>query len=146
MSQLSDWKMAHMCTENHVCFGRIHGSQLREGAIAGQHVRTRVRTRMGQHGMVPMVPIVNIEILSGTMGWYVRVNKAARDWLDALTAPEPGEQVSSQDDHPWNPQARTTTETVLREAMQALARVQAHMLARIVVEIRAADIAVELEP
>jgi hypothetical protein len=41
---------------------------------------------------------------------------------------------------------RTTTETVLREAMQALWRVQAHMLARIVVEIRAADIAVELEP
>ncbi len=29
-----------------------------------------------------------------------RVNKAARDWLDALTAPEPGEQVPSQDDHP----------------------------------------------
>ncbi len=49
--------------------------------------------------------------------------------------------------HPWNPQTRTTTETVLREAMQALVRVQAHrMLARIVVEIRAADIAVELEP
>ncbi len=37
-------------------------------------------------------------------------NKAARDWLDALTAPEPGEQVPSQDDLPWNPQARTTTE------------------------------------
>ncbi len=30
--------------------------------------------------------------------------------------------------------------------MQALVRVQAHMLARIEVEIRAADIAVELEP
>ncbi len=72
-----------------------------------------------------------------------RVNKA--DWLAALTAPEPGEQVPSQDDNPWNPQTRTTTETVLREAMQALVRVQAHMLARIVVEIRAADIAVELE-
>ncbi len=54
--------------------------------------------------------------------------------------------MPSQDDHPWNPQTRTTTETVLREAMQALLRVQAHMLARIVVEIRAADIAVELEP
>ncbi len=27
-----------------------------------------------------------------------RVNKAARDWLDALTAPYPGEQVPSQDD------------------------------------------------
>jgi hypothetical protein len=75
-----------------------------------------------------------------------RVNKATRDWLDALTAPEPGEQVPSHDNHPWNPQARTTTETVLREAMQALVGVQAHMLAGIVVEIRAADIAVELEP
>jgi hypothetical protein len=40
----------------------------------------------------------------------------------------------------------TPTETVLREAMQALVCVQAHMLARIVVEIRGADIAVELEP
>jgi hypothetical protein len=59
-------------------------------------------------------------------------------WLDALTAPEPGEQVPSQDDHPWNPQARTTTETVLREAMQALVRVQAHMRARIVVWWRSA--------
>jgi hypothetical protein len=39
-SQLSDWKRAHMCTENHVCFGRIHGSQLREGANAGQHTPT----------------------------------------------------------------------------------------------------------
>jgi hypothetical protein len=29
-----------MCTENHVCFGRIHGSQLREGANAGQHTPT----------------------------------------------------------------------------------------------------------
>ena len=47
---------------------------------------------------------------------------------------------------PWYTCTRTTTETVLREAMQALVRVQAHMLARIVVEIRAADIAVELEP
>jgi hypothetical protein len=26
-----------MCTENHVCFGRIHGSQVREGANAGRH-------------------------------------------------------------------------------------------------------------
>ena len=40
MSQLSDWKRAHMCTENHVCFGRVHGSQLREGANAGQHTPT----------------------------------------------------------------------------------------------------------
>jgi hypothetical protein len=71
---------------------------------------------------------------------YVRI----RDWLDALTAPDPGEQAPSQDDHPWNPQTRTTTETVLRKTMQALVRVQAHMLVRIVVEIRAADIAVKL--
>jgi hypothetical protein len=44
-------------------------------------------------------------------------------------------------------EARTTTETVLKKAMQALVRVQAHMLARIVVEIRVVtDITVELEP
>ena len=49
----------------------------------------------------------------------------------------------SQDDHLWNPQTRTTTETVLREAMQAL---QAHMLTRIMVDVRSADLAVELEP
>ena len=54
---------------------------------------------------------------------------------------------------PWYTRVRTytyqmvrTNGTVLREAMQALVRVQAHMLARIVVEIRAADIAVELDP
>jgi hypothetical protein len=46
MSQLSDWKRAHMCTENHVCFGRIHGSQLREGANAGTYVRTYTYTNM----------------------------------------------------------------------------------------------------
>jgi hypothetical protein len=40
MSQLSGWKRAHMGTENHVRFGRIHGSQLREGANAGQHTPT----------------------------------------------------------------------------------------------------------
>ncbi len=39
-SQLSDWKRAHMCTENHMCLGRIHGSQLRERANAGQHTPT----------------------------------------------------------------------------------------------------------
>ncbi len=33
-------KRAHLCTENNVCFGRIHGSQLREGANAGQHTPT----------------------------------------------------------------------------------------------------------
>jgi hypothetical protein len=63
MSQLSDWKRAHMCTENHVCFGRIHGSQLREGANAGQHT-PYVRTYQmvpWYHGMykyltLPLVP------------------------------------------------------------------------------------------
>ncbi len=124
----------------------------------GTRVRTYVRTYVPAHVRTPGLAAETyaavkaakyadqdnfIPFILETGG---RVNKAARDWLDALTAPEPGEQVPSpsQDDHPWNPQARTTTETV-REAMQALVRVQAHMLARIVVEIRAADIAVELE-
>ncbi len=49
------------------------------------------------------------------------VNNAAGDWLGTLTAPEPSEQVPSQDDHPWNPQSRTTTETVQsQEVVQAL--------------------------
>jgi hypothetical protein len=39
-----------------------------------------------------------------------------------------------------------TPRCVLREAMQALVRVQTHMLASMVVEIRSADLAVELEP
>jgi hypothetical protein len=34
---------------------------------------------------------------------------------------------------------------MVREAIQALVRMQAHMLERIVMEIRAADIAVELD-
>ncbi len=62
---------------------------------------------------VPGMPYVYIHVyihtnrtLSQNPGYYHgRVHKAARDWLDALTAPEPGEQVPSQDDHPWNPQA-----------------------------------------
>ncbi len=62
-------------------------------------------------------------------------------------APDPGEPgrppVEPADADYLRP---TGPETVLREAMQALVRVQAHMLARIVVEIRAADTAVELEP
>ncbi len=58
MSQLSDWKRAHlMCTENHVCFGRVHGSQLREGANAGQHTPTLslpyVRTMVLQYYTTP---------------------------------------------------------------------------------------------
>ncbi len=43
-------------------------------------------------------------------------------------------------------QKRLEIRTRVRTYVQALVRVQAHMLARIVVEIRAADIAVELEP
>jgi hypothetical protein len=81
-----------------------------------------------------------------------RVNTATRDWLDTLTAPEPGEQVPSQagrppmepadaNDHRDRPKGGDVGARV-----QALVRVQAHMLARIAVEICAADIAAELEP
>ncbi len=52
----------------------------------GTYVCTRLRT--DQDNFIPFI----LE----TGG---RVDKAARDWLDALTAPEPGEQVPSQDDH-----------------------------------------------
>jgi hypothetical protein len=54
---------------------------------------------------------------------------AARDWLDTLAAPD---QVPSRVDR-------------LREAMQVLVRVQAKMLAEIVVEIRSAAFAVASE-
>jgi hypothetical protein len=110
-------------------------------------LRTRVRTR--------------VRTLPGTTRTLVHVYQSWYHWCHTIGTHIPfGVAILacqavrtrvwygtySQDDHPWNPQARTTTETVLREAMQALVRVQAHMLARIVVEIRAADIAVELEP
>jgi hypothetical protein len=67
-----------------------------------------------------------------------RVNKAARDWLDALTASKCPARTTARGTRRRGRPLRP--ETVLREAMQALVRVQAHMLARIVVEIRAADI------
>jgi hypothetical protein len=73
MSQLSDWKRAHiMCTENHVCFGRIHGSsQLREGANAGQHTPTLSlppsHRTYSTIPMVPMVPPSGIEVLTMAM-------------------------------------------------------------------------------
>ncbi len=85
----------------------VYVYQRHDGTI-GTLASTLVRT---------LVPWYFIPFILETGG---RVNNAARDWLDALTAPDPGEQVPSQDDHPWNPQTRTTTETVLREAMQAL--------------------------
>jgi hypothetical protein len=56
-------------------------------------------------------------------------------WYSKCPARTTTREPADADDHPWNPQTRTTTETVRREAMQALVRVQAHMLARIVVEI-----------
>ncbi len=73
--------------------------------------------------------------------YYVRTYVRTYQWYVRST-PFSNQKVVTQ--HLISTKA--TTETVLREAMQALVRVQAHMLARIVVEIRAADIAVELEP
>ncbi len=95
--------------------------------------------------VLPHVLALPPDLLPIIRQWQLAGGRVVADmpWL-LMDAPS-GEQVPSHDDHPWNPQTRTT-ETVLREAMQALVRVQAHMLARIVVEIRATDIAVELEP
>jgi hypothetical protein len=59
VSQLSDWKRAHMCTANHVCFGRIHGSQLREGANAHLH------SRYGQYR-----PHTTCFVMSQLVPWY----------------------------------------------------------------------------
>jgi hypothetical protein len=54
-----------MCTENHVCFGRIHGSQLREERMQGNThlcVRTRVRTRTYVPWYVPHVRTVHVYV------------------------------------------------------------------------------------
>jgi hypothetical protein len=53
-----------MCTENHVCFGRIHGSQLREGAYTcTTYVRTYVRA---------MVHVYHWYVLHVYVRMYVR--------------------------------------------------------------------------
>ncbi len=69
MSQLSDWKRAHMCTENHVCFGRIHGSQLREGANAGQHTPT---LSLRPHTTASMARSTAESYTCTMVPWYVR--------------------------------------------------------------------------
>ncbi len=46
MSQLSDWKRAHMCTENHLCFGRTRVPLVLEYHGTYTRVRTMVRTRI----------------------------------------------------------------------------------------------------
>ncbi len=100
--------------------------------------------------MVPRVYVVLLEYHGSTMvPWYTCTYRyVLPQWVTTPVWHTHGTCVVRTmvvHDHPWT---RTrglpnTTETVLREAM--LVCVQAHMLARIVVEIRAADIAVELE-
>jgi hypothetical protein len=47
------WKRAHMCTERHVCFGRTHSSQLREGVHVHLHSRhTTILIRGSQYTCV----------------------------------------------------------------------------------------------
>ncbi len=54
LSQLSDWKRAHMCAENHVCFGRIHVSQYVHVYVPyGTRIHTR---RSGVYGTSWCVP------------------------------------------------------------------------------------------
>jgi hypothetical protein len=44
------WKRAHVCTDNHVaCFGRLHGSQLREGANECMQGNTHLHSRYRPH-------------------------------------------------------------------------------------------------
>ncbi len=38
-TQLSDWKGAHMCTENHLCFGRTHATLARQPVERGSECR-----------------------------------------------------------------------------------------------------------
>jgi hypothetical protein len=98
----------------------LQGSGTSPGLAAEAYAAVKVAKYADQDNFIPFI----LE----TGG---RVKKAARDWLDTLTAPEPGSKCPAKTTtHGWNPQTRTTTETVLREAMQALVRVQAHMLSR----------------
>jgi hypothetical protein len=68
------------------------GSGTTPGLVAEAYAAVKVAKYADQNNFIPFI----LE----TCG---RVNKAARDWLDALTAPEPGEQVTVEsagaDDH-----------------------------------------------
>jgi hypothetical protein len=130
MSQLSDWKRAHMCYENYVCFGRIHGSQLREGANAGQHTYTLATalTPLPQTALQCLRACTYVRTYAPF--YLVPTIMLCRNFLI-------GKGYCNT--HQVHVYVRTYVQ-------QALVRVQAHMLARIVVESCAADIAVELEP
>ncbi len=91
-------------------------------------VRTRVRTMLSWYSSTTRVPVhvyvrtyPGIQYANGTYRWYVRSDV---------------------------PLVRTYTCTYhgTKNGTRVLLGCEAHMLARIVVEIRAADIAVELEP
>ena len=60
----------------------VPGSGTTPGLAAEAYAAVKVAKYADQDNFIPFI----LE----TGG---RVNKAARDWLDALTAPEPGEQV-----------------------------------------------------
>jgi hypothetical protein len=80
-----------VCTENHVCFGRLHGSQLREGAYVRYsstnstcvrtYVRTRVRTRVRTY-----VPGIAIRTEQAELKTFWRLNRYCRyHWYSSTT-------------------------------------------------------------
>jgi hypothetical protein len=73
-SDSESWKRAHMCTgtDNHVCFLKINGSQLREGGTTYTctYVRTRVRTRVRTIMLCHNFLIGKVHVYHGT---YVQV-------------------------------------------------------------------------
>ncbi len=82
--------LASMCTENHVCFGRIHGSQLREGANAGQHTPTLslpyVRTMLLEYCTNGTYQMVLREVPMAT-SWYTCSTMVWRTiWYDTMVA------------------------------------------------------------
>jgi hypothetical protein len=69
------------CTENHVYFGRIHGSQLRESANAGQLTPT-LSLPPAHHCLNGEVMSIAMSIPGTLVPWYVRtyVRTRVRTW------------------------------------------------------------------
>ncbi len=63
---------AHMCTENHVCFGRIHGSQLRRSECRATHTYTLATalTPLPPHTVPLALPLVASTRVRTRVPWY----------------------------------------------------------------------------
>ncbi len=123
MSHLSDWKRARMCTENHERFGRIQrGSQL------STYVQHTCTSRRRSTSTCPTSSAIH--------RGDPRLQLAAHLFLDT---------TGSQGSRPAGPTGTSgdRRRKMSRSGMQALVRIQAYMLADILVAIPAVDLTVE---